>query len=104
MNEAQSFDGWLAIGAALAVGKAFALRVTGANRAWGRNYSREFGASIKQRGFERMPASRAASRRPSRARRDDHLVARSFARAPAQAASSPVIGHKTLASLISAQR
>jgi hypothetical protein len=33
---------WKIIGAALAIGKAHALRVTGANRAWGRNYSRAF--------------------------------------------------------------
>jgi hypothetical protein len=39
------------------VGKRHALRVTGANAAWGQNYSREFGAWIKKHGFERMPAS-----------------------------------------------
>src|SRR4029077_13809945 len=39
--KAQSFDGWLAIGAALAIGKRHALKVTGANAAWGRSYSRE---------------------------------------------------------------
>jgi len=44
INKAESFEGWKAIGAALAVGKAHALRVTGANAAGGRNYSREFGA------------------------------------------------------------
>jgi hypothetical protein len=42
INKAESFEGWKAIGAALAVGKAHALRVTGSNAAWGRNYSREF--------------------------------------------------------------
>jgi hypothetical protein len=57
INKAQSFSSWLAIGAALAIGKAHALKVTGANAAWGRNYSREFGAWIKQHGFERMPAA-----------------------------------------------
>jgi hypothetical protein len=57
INKAQSFDGWKTIGAALAVGKAHALRVTGANAAWGQNYSREFSAWIKEHGFERMPAS-----------------------------------------------
>jgi hypothetical protein len=35
MPKAESFEGWRAIGAALAVGKALALRVTGANAAWG---------------------------------------------------------------------
>jgi hypothetical protein len=53
INKAQ-FEGWLAIGAALAVGKAYALRVTGANRAWGRM---EFGEWIKQHDFERMSAA-----------------------------------------------
>jgi hypothetical protein len=57
INRAESFDGWKAIGAALAVGKAHALRVTGANAAWGRHYSREFGKWIKANGFERMPKS-----------------------------------------------
>jgi hypothetical protein len=57
INKAQSFEGWKAVGAALAVGKAHALKVTGANRAWGRNYSREFGAWVKAHGFEKMPAS-----------------------------------------------
>lgn len=57
INRAESFEGWKAIGAALAVGKAHALRVTGANAAWGRNYSREFGLWIKSHGFERMQAS-----------------------------------------------
>jgi len=57
INKAESFEGWKAIGAALAVGKAHALRVTGANAAGGRNYSREFGAWIKQHCFERMTKS-----------------------------------------------
>ena len=56
INKAQSFDGWKAIGAALAVGKAHALKVTGANAPWGRNYSREFSLWVRQHGFERMPA------------------------------------------------
>jgi hypothetical protein len=53
INKAESFDGWKAIGAALAVGKAHALRVTGANAAWGWNYSREFSDWIKRRGAQR---------------------------------------------------
>jgi hypothetical protein len=56
INKAESFEGWKAIGAALAVGKAHALKVTGANAAWGRNYSREFNLWVRQHGFERMPA------------------------------------------------
>jgi hypothetical protein len=57
INKAASFDGWKAIGAALAVGKAHALKVSGANQAWGRNYSREFSDWIKAHGFEKMPAA-----------------------------------------------
>jgi hypothetical protein len=57
VNKAESFEGWKAIGAALAIGKAHALKVTGANRAWGRNYSREFSLWIAKHGFERMPAA-----------------------------------------------
>ena len=32
------------------------LKVTEANRAWGRNYSREFRAWIKRHGFDKMAA------------------------------------------------
>jgi hypothetical protein len=56
INKAQSFDGWKAIGAALAMGKAHALKVTGANAAWGRNYSHKFSLWIRQHGFDKMPA------------------------------------------------
>jgi len=55
INKAESFDGWKAIGAALAIGKAHALKVTDANAAWGRNYSREFGQWMQRHGFDRMP-------------------------------------------------
>jgi hypothetical protein len=54
---ARSDHGWKAIGAALAVGKAHALRVTGANAAWGRNYSREFSQWMKAHGFHKMTPS-----------------------------------------------
>ncbi len=54
INKAESFEGWKAIGAALAVGKAHALRVTGANAAWGRNYSREFSEWMQRHGFDAM--------------------------------------------------
>ena len=57
INKAELFEGWKAIGAALAIGKAQALRVTGANRAWGRNYSREFGGWMKAHGLDRIPKS-----------------------------------------------
>jgi hypothetical protein len=53
----ESFKAWKLIGAALAVGKHRALKVTGANAAWGRNYSREFGKWMKANGFDRMPKS-----------------------------------------------
>ena len=57
INRSQSFSSWLAIGAALAIGKAHALKVTGANRAWGRSYSREFGEWIRKHDFAAMPAA-----------------------------------------------
>jgi hypothetical protein len=57
VGAARSFESWKTIGAALSVGKRHALRVTGADRAWGRNYSREFGEWMKRHGFEAMPKS-----------------------------------------------
>jgi hypothetical protein len=57
IDKAESFAAWKSIGAALAIGKAHALRVTGANAAWGQHYSREFGKWIKANGFDRMPKS-----------------------------------------------
>jgi hypothetical protein len=57
INKAESFEGWRAIGAALAVGKYNALKVTGANAAWGRNYSREFSEWMKRHGFDKMAKS-----------------------------------------------
>jgi hypothetical protein len=57
IGRAQSFDAWKAIGAALSIGKAHALKVTGANAAWGRNYSREFNLWIRQHGFAGMQKS-----------------------------------------------
>jgi hypothetical protein len=57
INKAESFEGWRAIGAALAVGKRHALKVTGANAAWGRNYSREFSDWMKHHGFDAMAKS-----------------------------------------------
>ena len=57
INRAESFEGWRTIGAALAVGKAHALRVTGANAAWGQNYSRAFGEWMKEHGFDKMAKS-----------------------------------------------
>jgi hypothetical protein len=57
IGKTESFDAWKSIGAALAVGKRHALKVTGANPAWGRNYSREFGAWMKQHGFDSIVKS-----------------------------------------------
>src|SRR6516225_9481962 len=57
IGKAESFDNWKAIGAALAIGKAQALRVTGANRAWGRNYSRVFCDWMKAHHFDTIPKS-----------------------------------------------
>jgi hypothetical protein len=55
--KAESFEGWCAVGAALAIGKRHALNVTQANAPWGRNYSREFGAWMKRHGFDAMAKS-----------------------------------------------
>ena len=57
IGKADTFEGWKAIGAALSIGKSFALRATGANAAWGRNYCRVFGGWIKQHHFDRMAKS-----------------------------------------------
>jgi hypothetical protein len=57
IGKADSFEAWKIIGAALAVGKAHALKVTGANAAWGRNYSRVFCDWMKEHHFDRMPKS-----------------------------------------------
>jgi hypothetical protein len=57
IGKAESFEAWRSIGAALAVGKAHALRVTGANRAAGQRYCREFGKWVREYGFDQMPKS-----------------------------------------------
>jgi len=61
IGRAESFEAWCRIGAALALGKAYALKATGANAAWGRNYSLAFSAWMKECGFGRqigaMPSS-----------------------------------------------
>ena len=62
VGKAENFKSWQRIGAALAIGKAHALRVTGANAAWGRNYSREFcafGLKVGMVGTAKFEASRA---------------------------------------------
>src|SRR6516162_2365555 len=57
IGKAESFEAWCRIGAALAVGKAYALKATGANAPWGRNYSLAFSAWMKECGFGFMRAS-----------------------------------------------
>jgi hypothetical protein len=55
--KAESFEAWCRLGAGLAYGKRYALKVTGANRAWGRNYSLAFSAWMKECGFGFMRPS-----------------------------------------------
>jgi hypothetical protein len=57
INKAESFDGWAAIGKALAVGRDYALKATGANAPMGRRYSLAFSDWIKRHGFVGMQKS-----------------------------------------------
>jgi hypothetical protein len=57
IDKAESFEAWKKIGAALSVGKQHALNVTGANRAWGQHYSREFCKWMTENHFSKMPKS-----------------------------------------------
>jgi hypothetical protein len=57
IGRAESFEAWCRIGAALAVGKAYALKATGANAPWGRNYSLAFSAWMQECGFGFMRPS-----------------------------------------------
>jgi hypothetical protein len=50
-----SFSAWCKIGAALAIGRAYALRVSGASEPWGRNYTHAFSRWAKVHGFKGMP-------------------------------------------------
>ena len=60
INKAESFDGWKAIGAALAIGREYALRATGANAPMGRPYSWIFSSWCRKHGFGKMsPAIRS---------------------------------------------
>jgi hypothetical protein len=56
INQANSFENWKKIGAALLIGKRRALRITGANAPSGQNYCREFNRWVLEHHFERMPA------------------------------------------------
>ncbi len=53
IGRAESYEHWKKIAAALAVGKRHAVKITGAD--WGQNYSREFGAWLREWGFGSMP-------------------------------------------------
>jgi hypothetical protein len=57
IGEANRFENWKRIGAALAIGKTYTLRVTGANAAWGKTYRSVFGQWMKNRGFGSMRPS-----------------------------------------------
>jgi hypothetical protein len=57
INKAESFEGWKRIGAALAVGKEWALRTSGANCAWGSTYSKAFRKWVADHGFASMRPS-----------------------------------------------
>jgi hypothetical protein len=54
IQKAESFDGWKRIGAALAIGRTHALRLTGANRPMGRTYSLAFNSWIREHRFDSM--------------------------------------------------
>jgi hypothetical protein len=57
ITKAESFDAWERIGAAIAIGKAHALRLSHANAPWGATYCRHFSAWAKEHGFGTMRAS-----------------------------------------------
>ena len=57
LGRVNSFDSWTKIGAALAVGRIFALRSTGANRPEGRPYCEVFSKWIVEHGFASMQKS-----------------------------------------------
>src|SRR5690348_13116190 len=52
-----SFEAWVAIGKALAIGREYALKLTGANAPRGRRYSLAFSDWAKQHGFGGMEKS-----------------------------------------------
>jgi hypothetical protein len=54
---AESFEAWCRLGAALADGKMYALKATGAKEAWGRSYSLAFSVWMKECGFGFMRPS-----------------------------------------------
>jgi hypothetical protein len=54
IGKSNSFEAWLAIGGALCIGKARALRAANTNKAWGSAYSRHFGRWMSDHGFGAM--------------------------------------------------
>jgi hypothetical protein len=54
INKSNSVETWLAIGRALCIGKAWALRAANTNKAWGSAYSRLFGQWMAKHGFGAM--------------------------------------------------
>jgi hypothetical protein len=59
IGKAGSFEAWCKIGAALAIGRDYALRTSGANAPMGRPYSWVFSAWCKKHGFTMRPATRS---------------------------------------------
>jgi hypothetical protein len=59
IGKAGSFEAWCKIGTALAIGRDYALRATGANAPMGRRYSWTFSAWCKRHGFTMKPATRS---------------------------------------------
>jgi hypothetical protein len=57
MSKAGNFSAWYDIGAALAVGREHALKITRSNSANGQLYNKAFSAWIKTHGFDSMPKS-----------------------------------------------
>src|SRR5262249_31770376 len=55
MHVADGLDKWRAVGAALSIGRQWALNVTGANRPAGGMYSRAMGRWCAENQFEQMP-------------------------------------------------
>jgi hypothetical protein len=61
INKTQSFDGWLAIGKALLIGREFALRATGANAPMGRRYCLAFSQWSNGHGFTMQKSVRSVA-------------------------------------------
>lgn len=57
VRKAESFEGWKAIGAALAVGRTYALRVSGSNEVRSRKYCLAFSDWVDLHGFAKMTKS-----------------------------------------------